>query len=151
MYKIATSHEFDAPAAVLWDFLQDFAHIERWWPRHDPAVQIDRVDMEGEGVGMIRHIYNKGYDAPVSERLDALDPAKLTYSLSIVGNKPMGITHYQATGRIEALPDDRSRLNYASEFMTESGKPDDAEAWLRIAYELMFAGLAAAVTRRAGQ
>lgn len=149
MHTITTHHDFDAPAELLWDYLQDFAHIERWWPKDVPAVQIERVELEGEGVGLIRHIYNKGFPAPVSERLDYQDPASMTYKLSIVGQRPAGLTAYQATGRIEPLPGGRSRLNYHSEFATESGRPDDAEAFLRGAYDLMFMGLAAATGKRA--
>lgn len=147
LHKITTSHDFEASPAVLWDFLQDFAHIERWWPNHDPAVQIDRVELEGEGIGTVRHIYNKGYPEPVSERLEYLDPETRTLRLNIVGKAPVGITYYQATGHVEPLSGGRCRLNYTSEFATASGKPDEAEAWLRMAYGLMFAGLAAAVAR----
>lgn len=147
MHRITTSQEFETSSETLWDLLQDFAHIERWWPTHDPAVQIDRVEVEGEGIGMVRHIYNQGYPDPVSERLDFLDPASMTYKLSIVGKAPVGITRYQATGRIEPLASGRCRLSYASEFATASGLSDDAEAWLRMAYDLMFKGLAAAVAR----
>lgn len=149
MHQIVTHHDFDAPAAQLWDYLADFANIERWWPKDIPAVQIERVELEGEGIGLIRHIYNKGYPAPVSERLDFQDPATLTYKLSIVGARPAGLTEYQATGRIEPLGEARSRLHYHSVFATESGKPDEAEAFLRMAYELMFQGLAAAAARGA--
>lgn len=148
MYRIETSQEFAAAPDALWDLLQDFAHIERWWPDHDPAVQIERVELEGEGIGMTRHIYNNGYPEPVSERLDALDPESMSYTLSIVGKAPVGITRYQAIGRVEPLAADRCRLNYRSEFETASGRPDDADAWLRTAYGLMFAGLAAALARQ---
>jgi hypothetical protein len=151
MHYIKISQDLDAPAELVWDMLRDFAHIERWWPTHDPAVQIDHVDLEGEGIGQIRHIYNVGYPDPVSERLDFLDPATMTYKLSIVGRPPMGITHYQATGHIESLGEGRSRLNYSSEFTTESGKPDEAESWLRMAYALMFRGVADAAARALAQ
>ena len=68
MHQITVHHDFDTSTDVLWDLLSDFAHIERWWPKDIPAVQIERVDLEGEGIGLIRHIYNKGFAAPVSER-----------------------------------------------------------------------------------
>ncbi len=147
MHTIKITHDFDAPPAALWDYVQDFARIDRWWPRHDPSVQIDHVDLVGEGIGMVRHIYNVGYPDPVSERLDFLDPKTLTYKLSIVGKPPVGITYYQATGVITSLPGDRCRLNYDSEFTTVSGLPDEAETWLRMAYSLMFRGLADAMAR----
>lgn len=147
MFRIETHHDFDVPASWLWDCLSDFGHIERWWPADEPAVRIERVELEGQGIGAVRRIYNQGYADPISERLDQLDPRTMTYKLSIVGQAPVGITHYQATGRIEALPGARCRLNYSSEFTTASGRPEEAEAWLRMAYALMFAGLAAAASR----
>jgi len=149
MHRIVTHHDFDAPANKLWDYLADFANIQRWWPTDMPMVQIERVELEGEGIGLVRHIYNKGFPAPVSERLDYQDPATMTYKLSIVGQRPAGLTTYQATGRIEPLAADRCRLNYAGEFATESGVPDEAEAFLRVAYDLMFEGLKRAVARDA--
>jgi|GEM_PF-274423 len=145
LHPITISHDFAASPAAVWDLVQDFGHIERWWPTDDPAVQIDRVDIVGEGFGMIRHIYNKGYPDPVSERLEFLDPDTLTYRLNIVGKAPMGITYYQATGRIEELPGGGCRLTYRSEFL--SSQPGEAEAWLRMAYGLMFRGLACAVEK----
>ncbi len=149
MHRIVTHHDFDAPASMLWDYLADFANIERWWPTDMPMVQIERVELEGEGIGLVRHIYNKGFAAPVSERLDYQDPATMTYKLSIVGQRPAGLTAYQATGHIEPLGQARCRLNYAGEFATASGAPDEAEAFLRVAYDLMFEGLKRAVARDA--
>lgn len=147
MHQITTHHDFDAPAHVLWDYLQDFANIERWWPKDVPAVQIERVVIEGEGIGLVRHIYNKGFPTAVSERLDALEPESMTYRLSIVGERPAGIESYQATGRIEALGENRCRLNYESAFSVAPGREEEAQTFLRVAYELMFQGLASALAR----
>lgn len=144
---ICIHHDFDAPAALIWDLLADFADIERWWPTDDEAVMIERVDLEGEGIGLTRHIYNCGFPAPVSERLDYQDPASLTYKLSIVGERPAGLTVYQATGRVETLPGERCRLHYRGEFSTQPGRAQEAESFLRGAYALMFKGLEQTVTR----
>lgn len=142
MHTIEASREFDADANALWDLLQDFAHIERWWPQG--AIEIERVEFEGEGVGMIRHIYNVGMPSAVSERLDSLDVARKTWQLSIVGERPAGITRYQATGKIIELPGKRCRIDYRGEFTTDSDESDAARAFLQMAYDLMFSGLAAA-------
>lgn len=45
--QITSNHEFDASADVLWTLLEDFAQIERWWPRDEARVRIQRVEMEG--------------------------------------------------------------------------------------------------------
>lgn len=140
MHRIVVDHDFAAPAGVLWDYLRDFANIERWWPKDRSEVQIERVELEGEGIGLVRHLY-------VSERLDYQDAATMTYKLSIVGERPAGLAFYQATGQIEALDGNRCRLNYQAEFTTVSGAPEEAEAFLHIAYDLMFSGLESAIAR----
>jgi len=54
MFKIEASHEFNAPAAAVWDFLENFRHIERWWPKDAEFIKIVRVVLKGNGVGMVR-------------------------------------------------------------------------------------------------
>ncbi|SDN82893.1 SRPBCC family protein [Pseudomonas jinjuensis] len=139
--RIITHHDFKAPARRLWELLADFADIQRWWPLDDDSVKIERVELEGEGIGLTRHIYNVGFPAPVSERLDYQDVGTLTYRLSIVGQRPAGILDYQATGRIEILSGGGSRLHYHSDYSVERGREEEAEAFLRGAYGLMFRGL----------
>lgn len=148
MLQIETHQELDAPAAMVWALLADFANIRRWWPTDDEAVLIERVELEGEGIGMIRHIYNRGFPVAVSERLDYQDPESLSYKLSIVGDRPAGLLSYQATGWISPLPDGRCRLNYRGEFATQPGRAQEAEAFLRAAYALMFRGLAQTCKRQ---
>lgn len=147
MQTIDTSHDFDAPAEALWRLLEDFGNIQRWWPASS-AVRILRVELEGEGVGLVRHIYNEGFPKPVSERLDFLDTASRTLKLSIIGDRPAGMTWYQATGHVEPLPGNRCRLAYHGEFATEPGGEEQARNFLKAVYLLMFAGLGAAATSR---
>lgn len=149
MQTIDTSHDFDVPADAIWRLLEDFGNIRRWWPDSNPAARIERVDIEGEGVGLVRHIYSTGAPAPVSERLDAIDPGKRTLTLSIIGTLPAGLTWYQATGRVESLAEKRCRLLYHGEFTTVPGGEEQASGFLRLVYGLMFEGLAAAGTRAA--
>jgi len=147
MFKIEASHEFNASADAAWDFLEDFGHIERWWPQDAESIKIVRVELEGNGVGMVRHVYNAFMTAPVSERLDALDPRHKTLQMAIIGDRPAGLTFYQANGQVVALPGNRCRLDYAGEFTTQSGQPEEARAFLAEAYRLMFVGLTAALAK----
>lgn len=138
---IDAHHDFDVPLDSIWDLIVDFGNIERWWPK-DGSVDIERVELEGHGIGMIRHIYNKGFPHAVSERLDSLDSDTKTYQLSIVGIRPAGIVEYQATGRLTTLENGGCRLSYHSEFKTEPGRIEEARQFLLGAYALMFKGLA---------
>ncbi|MFU8762947.1 MAG: SRPBCC family protein [Haliea sp.] len=147
MTTIEAQHDFRAPPQTLWDLIADFGNIEAWWPAGG-AVNIERVELEGTGIGMVRHIYNEGMPAPVSERLDHLDPAALVWRLSIVGTKPAGLLQYQATGRITALDDGGSRVEYLGEFEAEAGGESQAREFLQGAYALMFNGLEQAAAAR---
>lgn len=146
MQTIDTHRDFAVDAARIWAFLEDFGNIEAWWPAGGP-VAIREVVLEGEGIGMIRHIHNHGMPAPVSEQLDFIDPASRTLRLSIVGQRPAGLLRYQATGRLTERGPGHCRLSYHSEFDAEPGREDEARGFLSGAYELMFDGLDQAARR----
>jgi hypothetical protein len=78
--EMTSSYVLAVPARAVWGLLADFGSIQQWWPTEGP-VRIDHVEVEGQGVGMIRHIYNEGIPSPVSERLDLLDHATRTIVL----------------------------------------------------------------------
>ena len=72
MPEIRTSHTLQAPAARVWALLEDFGAIVRWWPK-DAPIRIASVTLDGDGLGMVRHILNEGASRPIDERLDFLD------------------------------------------------------------------------------
>jgi hypothetical protein len=49
MVEVTVEHEFEYNAERLWSVLADFGNID-WVPG------FEQVELEGEGVGMIRHI-----------------------------------------------------------------------------------------------
>lgn len=146
MNEITTSHEFSHDATTLWEILADFSDIERWWPKDDPAIQIEKVELEGEGIGLTRHIYNAGFPHAISERLDYLDPANKVYKLSMVNQIPAGITEYQATGTITETPTG-CQLAYLSRFSADEKDVAGAREFLEAAYQLMFRGLELTLVR----
>ncbi|GAC27486.1 SRPBCC family protein [Brumicola pallidula] len=139
MVNLHSHHDISAPRETIWGLLVDFGNIEAWWPKDSP-IDIDRVELEGSGVGMTRHIYNVGFESPVSERLDALDTENFTLKLAIVGERPAGLLHYQATGTLTELDDGGCRLTYDSEFLAEEGREDEARTFLLGVYQLMYVG-----------
>jgi len=146
MPTIDAQCELQAAAERIWELIQDFGNIEAWWPQGGP-VRIARVDVEGQGPGMVRHIYNEGMPAPVSERLDSLDPPSRLWQLSIVGERPAGLLRYQATGRLQPLDAQRCTISYHGQFEVEPGREDEARQFLEGCYALMFAGLEEAARR----
>ena len=140
MAELSASATIMKPADSVWRLLADFGHIEAWWPRSGP-VQIDHVVLEGQGIGMIRHIYNKGMPTCASERLDLLDPESKTLVLSIVGQRPGGITAYVATSRLVAVDATACRMDHRALVTTLPGREKAVERFLYQAYDLMFEGL----------
>lgn len=143
MPELFAQADIAAPLERVWALLADFGRIEAWWPR-DSGLQIERVVLEGEGIGMVRHIYNRGVPQCASERLDLLDPQSHTLVLSIVGQRPGGITAYVATSRLLPLDGARCRMEHRALVTTVPGREQAVERFLRQAYAQMFAGLQAA-------
>jgi hypothetical protein len=145
MKTLKAQHQFNAPVATVWALLEDFSNIEAWWP-HGGPVDIERVEIEDSPEGVIRHIYNVGFACAVSERLDFIDSDNHILKLSIVADKPAGLLHYQATGRLVAT-EGGCIMHYSSDFLAEPGSEVSAEEFLSGAYQLMFRGLDQAIAR----
>jgi hypothetical protein len=138
--EIAASFVLAVPADPVWRLLLDFGAIQKWWPTSGP-IQIDRVEVEGQGVGMIRHVYNKGIPTPVSERLDLLDAATRTIVLSIVGERPRGLTAYVAVGHLTQIDAASCRLDYRALITTEEGRKERVRDGVLKTWSIMVQGL----------
>jgi hypothetical protein len=148
METLDVHFDMPVPASAVWPLIANFADIEAWWPKGGP-VDIERVVVEGAGIGVVRHIHNVGFTDAVSERLDFLDADNLVWKLSIVCDRPAGLMAYQATGRLLPLDDQHCRMTYHAEFEVEEGRVDEARSFLLGAYDLMFQGLLAAAKEAA--
>lgn len=148
--EIRVSAELAVPADVIWQLLADFGNIQRWWP-DDGAIRIEDVRIEGQGIGMIRHIQNRGARHRVSERLDFLDPPTRTLVLSIIGTRPGGIDGYVAEGHVVELDAARCRLDYRALVMVTAGREAQVRDALEKTYQMMFAGLQSAALRTGAQ
>ena len=146
MAEVSTNVVLQAPAAAVWRLLEDFGSIERWWPGDGP-VRIQRVEVEGAGLGMVRHIQNHGAGQRVSERLDFLDPATRTIVLSIVGARPPGITAYVAEGHLVEIDPGRCRMEYRALVTSPPGREQQVRDGILKTWALMFRGLESAAQK----
>jgi len=82
----------DASAEQVWLKMQDFADLG--W-----AVGIADIEIEGQGIGMVRRVRLEGSEDWLEERLLAVDQStkKLEYGID---EGMMGITHYRATAQV---------------------------------------------------
>ena len=146
MPEVATSKVLEASADAVWRLLEDFGAIQHWWPT-DISTPIEQVTVEGQGIGMIRHIRNRGAAHSVSERLDVIDPASRTLVLSIVGTLPRGITAYVAEGHVIDLGEGQCRVDYRALVSTAPGAEEPVRLALLKTWALMLRGLEAAARR----
>lgn len=140
MSEVTASKVLHASADAVWRLLEDFGAIQRWWPT-DISAPIKRVTLEGQGIGMIRHIYNRGAAQAVSERLDFIEPASRTLVLSIVGTRPVGISAYVAEGHLIDLGNGSCRLDYRALVSIAPGLDESVQRALLKTWDLMFRGL----------
>ncbi|BBW99573.1 hypothetical protein BST36_28155 [Mycolicibacterium moriokaense] len=88
MARIAVAKEVAAPASAVWEVLADFGDIG-WIPVGD------RVDVDGDGIGMSRSIHGAA-DKPIVETLTHLDPDRMELGYSI-SNNPLPVSRFEAT------------------------------------------------------
>jgi hypothetical protein len=140
MPQLNVSEVFNSPADTLWALLKDFGNLEAWWLKDSP-IKIDRIVQEGQGVGMIRHIYYVGVPTPLSERLEFMDDDSRTYRLSIVGEGVPGLVSYRAKGVVTELGADGCRLDYTAEIQATAEKEAAVEQILSFGFSQVIAGL----------
>ena len=109
MIQVSVSGEISAPVDALWKVISDFGEVG--W-----MMGIDRVEVTGEGVGMVRAIYAGGGDTPVLEELESLNEDAKRLGYTIPENNPMPATNYHATMTAVDLGGGKSRLDWAATF-----------------------------------
>jgi len=118
MVEVSVAREFEYPAEKLWAVIADFGNIS-WVPG------FEKVELEGEGVGMIRHITVPTLP-PLHERLDAIDHQKMILDYSIPEVAFIQVKNYFARAQVIPLEGGRCRVVWSCK--AEADGADDAEA-----------------------
>ncbi|MDP4652506.1 MAG: SRPBCC family protein, partial [Haliea sp.] len=75
MINVKVERELNAPVDKVWSLLEDFGNL-KWYPGWT------KLDVIGEGPGMIRRIHMDGMDS-IDEILESMDPASRSFSYTI--------------------------------------------------------------------
>jgi hypothetical protein len=102
MVSVVVEKDIPQPAAKVWALLADFGDIS--WSG------MDNVEVEGEGVGMIRRII-VGEGAAV-ERLEAYDSEAMSFTYAIVSGNPLPIDNLKGSPKVTAVDDSNCRLSW---------------------------------------
>jgi hypothetical protein len=139
-HKQSVSHSelFSAPASAVWQLLIDWPGIVNWMP----DGYIRELQMEGQGLGAIRHLVT-GQGVKISERLDEIDEPGGRLSLSIIEPLPWNMLSYTARAKLESAGNNQCRLNWRGTFELPAGGPASANLakLLKISYTKMFEGM----------
>jgi len=95
-------------ADVVWGLISNFGNRD-WSPT------IEKVVVDGEGVGAVRWMYSAGSDKPCAERLEAFDNDDMSMSYSIVENSPLPLDDFLGTVKVSATGDNSCRVDWKAE------------------------------------
>jgi hypothetical protein len=123
MRDVTVERELAASPATVWALLRDFGNVA-WMP---PA---GRVDVEGDGAGMRRHIHGGGDGPPVVERLVRIDEADRTIEYTIDENNPLPVSEYLGTVAVSETTDGAA-IRWSAVF-EPVGDPDEATAVIEL-------------------
>jgi hypothetical protein len=139
-YRRSVSHSeiFDSPASAVWCILVDWGEIVDWMPHGI----ISSLDIEGSGVGAVRHIVTR-QGVRIAERLDRADEQQGRLELTILDPLPWSMLSYRAFAQLDARGPDGCDLRWEGQFELPDNGPDaDALAdFLGRSYKEMFKGI----------
>ncbi|OJZ68992.1 hypothetical protein BRW65_24245 [Mycobacterium paraffinicum] len=141
MPKIVVTKELDATASAVWKLLANFGDVS-WIP------VADRVDVDGDGVGMRRLIHGAG-DQPVIETLTYLNPERMEVGYSIANN-PLPVARFDAVVAVRPTRAG-SAISWEVDYEPLGSTDADAQAArdaVEAVYEMMAGWLADVATTR---
>ncbi|TNF36837.1 MAG: SRPBCC family protein [Gammaproteobacteria bacterium] len=130
--------EVPITADKLWGILGDFGNMG-WAPG------IEKTEVIGEGIGMIRRIHMPNMP-PIDEVLESVDHSAMHFSYTIPRGLPMPIKNYRAEVQLTALPNGSTRIHWACTGKPEGISDADVAAIMQGAYDQMIGWLVDALS-----
>ena len=118
MVEVEVERELERSAGEVWAVIADFGNVS-WVPG------VEKVEVEEEGVGMIRHLTVPVYP-PLHERLDAIDYERMRLDYSIPAVAYLHLKNYRARAQVVELEGERCRLIWSGR--AEADGADEAQA-----------------------
>ena len=135
--KVETSHNFELPAAAVWDLIAGFNTL----PDYHASVPASRLSKGGA----VRYltISEEAGGGTVVERLVNYDDDAMTFSYKIIEliDSPMPFRDYQAWVRLESTGGHACTLYWNSSFNVEGSSKEEAEDLARVIYQGCYDGI----------
>ena len=120
MVEVSIEREFDVKAERIWNMLANFADIS-WIPA------LEKVELEGEGVGMVRHVTAQGLPQ-LHERLDAIDHENMILDYSVPEVEFLKAKNYTGRAQVFKLDGDRCRVHWGCKAEPDGVTEEDSTA-----------------------
>jgi hypothetical protein len=118
MVEVRVERGLEFGAQEIWAIIADFGNVS-WVPG------VEKVELEGEGVGMVRHLTVPVYPQ-LHERLEAIDHEKMILDYSIPAVAYLHLKDYRARAQVSELGSERCRLVWSG--IAEVDGVDDEQA-----------------------
>lgn len=112
--------QVDAPVDRIWEVLADFGGFLKWAGGPD-----DTIGMEGDGIGMIRHL-SMGV-GEIAEKLTELDTDQKILGYELEYGEPIGMKEYRAQVQVKSVGD-KCELYWLGAFQPVDPRAEDQVA-----------------------
>lgn len=140
MVEAKQQRQFNHPASAVWAVLEEFGNLD--W-----TEGVERIELIGDGVGMIRRLFMPGMD-PIDEQLTAVDSEAMWFSYDIPRGIPLPVSNYSAEAKVVALDDARCEVRWVGRAEAEGVSEDEAAAAIVSTYDMLFDWLQAHMDSR---
>jgi len=118
MIDVEVEREMERSADEVWALLADFGNL-CWVPG------IEKVEVEGEGVGMVRHLTVPVFP-PLAERLDFIDHDEKVLEYSIPAVEYISVKNYVARAQVIDRGPGRCLVRFRSRAEAEGATDEEA-------------------------
>lgn len=141
MVEVHVARDLDFSAETVWALLEDFGDIS-WAPG------IDRIEVIGEGIGMIRRLHMQGM-APIDEQLAFMEAENMAFGYTIPSGIPMPVTDYSANAKVTPLENGRCHVDWYGRATPAGASEEEAAAMIRGAYDMLLQWVSEELAKRA--
>jgi hypothetical protein len=135
MAEVRVTEEIPVAAETVWALVRDFGGARKWL-----GDMVQKLELEGEGVGAIRTISLPG-DMKLHEQLRAHDDDAMSFTYAIVRESPLPVSDYVAKFALVRTGPERCRIEWGSTFEPVGMAEADVEPMIRGIYTSGIAGL----------
>jgi hypothetical protein len=141
MVEVKAERDYAYDTERVWAVFADFGNVS-WVPG------IEAVELEGEGIGMIRHLTVPVYP-PLHERLEILDHEGRVLEYSIPEVKYIGVKSYRARAQVIDRGSGRCRVRMSCVAEADGRPETEASRKTRDFYATMLGRIDAFLKQRA--